>query len=529
MQERVTKLFRDSQEYWNKIPKKRQRYAMGIAAGVVVLAIVLAVVLNTVGSGYVVLYPGMSSEESTELLSELGIRNVPNRVTADGEVMVPRTVKDDLLVELAILGFPKSTLTYDIFSSATGFTTTEFERQQYLLFQTQERIQSTLARIDNVSEAIVTLNVPSTDDYVWEDDSQKSTASVLLTFSASGAVSTEMVSGIKNLVASSVPNLNPIDVHVVDAATGIELNGGDDSLNSVEYELMRMGLEEQVERDISDKILNVLTLGYNPEDIRISTTVVLDYDKMITESMEYIGNEDNEGVLSSEQYSAVGGGDLESGGVVGEENNTDVPIYVTDENGDMILVDYNRQNEYLVSYVKQQVEKDQATIDDATVSIAIRDNELTDQKRAQIIESASTASNVGRDRISIMAFEAEIIETELTGVEAILANPLILAIIVGAVLLIIIVIVIIMMAGRKKRAAVLAEEEAKMLFVDGVQFNTQAEVEAYKQQLKDATEASKNSKENVIIEEVRDFAKTNPDITAQLIRTWLHGEETPGE
>ncbi len=288
-----------------------------------------------------------------------------------------------------------------------------------------------------------------------------------------------------------------------------------------------MGLEEAVEGDISDKILNVLTLGYNPEDIRISATVTLDYDKMITESMEYIGNEDNEGVLSSENYSAVGGSDLESGGVVGEENNTDVPIYVTDENGDLLLVDYNRQNEYLVSYVKQQIEKDEATIEDATVSIAIRDNELTDQKRAQIIESASTASNVSRDRISIMAFEADLTEPELTGIDALMANPLILAIIVGGVLLFIIIIVIILVAGRKKRAAVLAEEEAKMLFVDGVQFNTQAEVEAYKQQLKDATEASKNSKENVIIEEVRDFAKTNPEITAQLIKTWLHGEETP--
>ncbi len=529
MQERVKKVYSDSLEYWNNIPKKRQRYVIGIAAGVVLLAIVLAVVLNTVGSGYVVLYPGMSQTESTELLSELGIRNVPNRVTEDGEVMVPRTVREDLLVELAILGFPKSTLTYDIFSSATGFTTTEFERQQYLLFQTQERAQSTLIRIDNVSDAIVTYSVPSTDDYVWEDDSQKSTASVLLTFSNNGAVSTEMVSGIKNLVASAVPNLNPIDVHVVDAATGIELDSGDESLNSVEYELKRMGLEAEVEKDISDKILNVLTLGYNPEDIRISTTVTLDYDKMITESMEYIGNEDNEGVLTSEQYSAIGGGDIESGGVVGEEENTDVPIYVTDENGDMVLVDYTRQNEYLVSYVKQQVEKDEASIEDTTVSIAIRDNELTDQKRAQIIESAATAGNVSRDRISIMAFEAEILEEEPTGVEALLANPLLLAIIVGGVLLFIIIIVIIMVAGRKKRAAAMAEEEAKLLFVDGVQFNTQAEVEAYKQQLKDATEASKNSKENVIVEEVREFAKTNPDITAQLIRTWLHGEETPSE
>ncbi len=529
MQERITKIYQDSITYWNNVPKNKQRYAIGIAVGIVVLAIVLAVVLNTVGSGYVVLYPGMSAEESTELLNELGIRNVPTRVTAEGEVMVPRTSRDDLLVELAVMGFPKSTLTYDVFSSVSGFTTTEFERQQYYLFQLQERIQGTLVKINNVADATVTLNVPSNDDYVWEEQSNDSTASVLLTFNSSGAVSTEMISGIKNLVASALPSMVPANVKVIDSSTGIELNADDDSVNSVEYELKRLGLENEVEQKISDKIMNVLTLGYDPEDIRISATVTLDYDTMITESMEYIGNEDNKGVLTDESYSAVGDAGIEDGGVVGEENNTDIPIYVTDENGDLAIVDYTRHNQYLVSYVKQQVEKDEATIEDATVSIALKDNELTDQRRAQLIETAATASNVSREQISIMAFESEEILPELTGLDAFMANPLVLAISAGVLLLIIIVIIILMIASRKKRQAMIAEEEAKLLVVDGVQFNSQSEVEAYKQQLKDATEASKNTKENVIIEEVREFAKNNPDITAQLVRTWLHGEEISEE
>ncbi len=529
MQERITKIYQDSITYWNNVPKKNQRYAIGIAVGIVVLAIVLAVVLNTVGSGYVVLYPGMSTEESTELLNELGVRNVPTRVTADGEVMVPRTSRDELLVELAVMGFPKSTLTYDVFSSVSGFTTTEFERQQYYLFQLQERIQGTLEKINNIEDATVTINVPANAEYVWEEQTSDSTASVLLSFNSSGTVSTEMISGIKNLVASALPSMVPTNVKVIDASTGIELNADDDSVNSVEYELKRMGLESEVEQKISDKIMNVLTLGYAPEDIRISATVTLDYDKMITESMEYIGNDENKGVLTDEQYSAVGGPGIEDGGVVGEENNTDIPIYVTDENGDMVLVDYNTHNQYLVSYVKQQVEKDQATIEDATVSIAIRDNELTDQLRAQIIETAATASNVSREQISIMAFEAEEIIPELTGMDAVLANPLILAIAAGVLLLIIIITIIIMITSRKKREAAIAAEEAKLLVVDGVQFNNHQEVEAYKQQLKEATEASKNSKENVIVEEVKEFAKNNPEITAQLIRTWLHGEETSEE
>ncbi len=525
MQERLKKMYGEAVTYWQGFPQKKQRMVLGGAVGVVLLAIVLAVILNVVGSGYVVLYPGMSASESTALMTELGIRNVPTRVTADGEVMVPTSSKDTLLVELAAQGFPKTTLTYNIFSDSTGFTTTEFERKQYLLFQTQENLQITLSRLDSVKEAIVMLNVPDTGEYVWEEQDSQSTASVVITFNQGQTITSEQASGIKNLVATSVPNLLPENVTLVDSSTGIELHGNEDTaFDSVTDELKRLGLEEEVEQRIEEKILNVLTLGYDPSDIRISATVKLDYDKMITESMQYSGNEDNTGVLQQETYSAVGGSNIQEGGVVGEEENTDIPIYVSGEDGEMSSVDYTRDNVYLVSYVKSQVEKDQATIDDASVSISIRDNNMTDQKRLQITESAAMASDIGREQIYILPFEETEPEIPVTGVAALISNPLILAAIAGGLLLIIILILI-TITSRRRRNAIAAEEEMKALVIDGVQFSNQSEMDAYKRQLKEAAEASKNTKESVMIEEVKDFAKNNPDITAQLLRTWLKGSD----
>ena len=49
------------------------------------------------------------------------------------------------------------------------------------------------------------------------------------------------------------------------------------------------------------------------------------------------------------------------------------------------------------------------------------------------------------------------------------------------------------------------------------------EIEERKRQLKDA--AIGDQSENAITNEVRDFARTNPEITANLLRTWLKGGE----
>ena len=42
-----------------------------------------------------------------------------------------------------------------------------------------------------------------------------------------------------------------------------------------------------MEKRLQDKIMNVLTLAYPPGQIRVSATVVIDYDKMITEDLQY--------------------------------------------------------------------------------------------------------------------------------------------------------------------------------------------------------------------------------------------------
>ena len=179
----------------------------------------------------------------------------------------------DIMLDMSELGYPKTALPFDIFSDNMGFTTTEFEKRQYLLMNLQDRIERTLKDMTGIKNAIVTLNVPDESHYVWNEDQPSSTGSVSLTLMPSYELSPEKVSAIKNLVSDSVPRLAPENVTVVNAQTMQEMVS--DDIGTTAYGLNRLDFETKVEERLENKIKNVLTLAYAPDKLRVSATVVM--------------------------------------------------------------------------------------------------------------------------------------------------------------------------------------------------------------------------------------------------------------
>ncbi|MFR2487855.1 MAG: flagellar M-ring protein FliF, partial [Hungatella sp.] len=276
--------------------KKKKAAAAGILAAVVI-ALAAAILLNTNKDGeYVVLFPGISREENNEILAVLNGRGVGAKRNAEGEVTVPENQVGDIMLDMSELGYPKTALPFDIFSDNMGFTTTEFEKRQYLLLSLQDRIERTLKDMNGIKNAIVTLNVSDDSNYVWDDQGADSTGAVSLTLMPSCELSPEKVGAIKNLIANSVPRLLPENVTVVNAETMQEMVS-DDVGGLTSYGLGRLDFEAKVEKRLQDKIMNVLTLAYPPGQIRVSATVVIDYDKMITEDLQYEPQDNGQGVV----------------------------------------------------------------------------------------------------------------------------------------------------------------------------------------------------------------------------------------
>ncbi|HWP51420.1 MAG TPA: flagellar basal-body MS-ring/collar protein FliF [Clostridia bacterium] len=528
MVEQIKKAFTSVKEYWAQLAPARKKLFAIITGVVLAFAVGVTVILNFSNGSYVLLYENMANAESIEVYNALQGMSIPARMT-NGEVEVPRESKEYAKAQLAMQNIPKTTLSYDIFNGGGGLTTTDFEKRQLLVQQLQNRLQDTIRQYDGIKNAYVTLSIAQESNRVWETSSPRSTGSVSIVLEPGYTLSRDQVSGIKFLVASSVGSTMTVgDVKVIDAATSISLKSREDSdMSNADIGLERLGFEDRIESRLVEKALNVLTIAYAPEDIRVSATVALDYNKMLTESKQYSPSTDsknNSGILSHEDQSHVSDGSSIVGGVVGEENNTDTPVYVDqDKDGTIDYINSTSSRDYAVSYITQQIEKDQAELISASLAITIK-GEVDDLTKSSIIENVSKATNIQEANISVQNFMVDggQVATEAKPSSSLLDDPMIIIIIAAlGVLLLIILIVIVILSGRSKKRRKAAESSSKA--PEPIGLDLQRDLEARKRMLLEGAELSKQ--ENAITDEMKNFARENPEITANILRTWLKEDE----
>lgn len=520
--------------YFAEMPKKKRNLVFGIAGGIVLLAAVLAIVLNVTGDKYVALYQGLEASEAAEIYQELLADGINAQMDSTGNVVVPAEVYDQCLLTLAAEGYPKTALTYDIFESSQGLTATESDRKQALIHQTQDRLQSTLMRISGIISADVTLAIPETTDYVWQqtEDDTKTTASVNIEFADDIELDDEQITAIKNLVASAVPKLEPEEVHIIDAANMVELVLSEDKYGGLTYN-QNLDFERMVQEQIEENVKRILTPKYGKDGVFAVAKVTINYDKMMTEKMELIPNSQEEGFLTHEEGTFQGGPEDVAGGVAGEENNTDIPDYTY--NGGTALdgetmVEGLRDYDY--GYIKTQIEKGNAILDRATVSVMVKQANLSNTNREEITDIVSKSVDIEPENISVSSFVGEEPQDDVvvnkTFFEKLAELPLwqiilVLGLIVLLVLIIILVPVIIIARKRKKKKKDGMEEYLQQIEDERAaeQLQLQQEIDRYKKELADIAMGDADPKDEAILKEVRNFAKANPKITANLLRSWI--------
>lgn len=522
--------FTKIKEFWGKLSATVKKLIIIGAAALVVLAVVIAIILNT-SNKFIVLFPDMTQAESTEVYAILQEKGVETKINSDGEIEVREEEWDALVFELASLGYPQSTPGYSTFFDNLSMTMTEFERKETLRFELQDRIQTTLLRVKNIKGAIVTIDLPTDDGYVWKENDDRATASVTLTLKSPSQFTAENVDAVKNLVAYATQKMDPDDVIVIDATTGVELYGVDEG--SQEYEV---NSRENYERIVCNKyeanVMQLLEGVYGDGNVIVAAAVTINYDKVQQEVKEYLSNEDGYGV-PSHMDTTFENGDYVSDpdGVVGEEDNADIPGYV---NGAEDYVDtentefYNREVEYSVGYIFTQTEKATGLLEDASISVVIKSkNAISDTEKMNVVSLVRNATNIQNlEKISVMSW-LEVDESiptpsddgkfELT--PAIKWTIIILA---GVVLLVILIMILVLSLQKRKHKK--AEEEKQAAIEELEEKLDETQRKTLIEQAADANKAQK-----MAAQEVKKFAKENPELTASIIRSMLKEDSDSGE
>lgn len=523
-----------------EMPKKRKIIAASIMGAVIIFAVILTVMLNAKQSEYRPLYQNIDSSEAGKIYQALKDMGATTKMNDKGEVLVLSSEYDVYLLQMAELGYPQTTPSYDVFSSNSTMTTTEAERKQWLIYQLQDRVQETLKRLNGVSNAVVTISMPENTDYIWEQatNKERASASVLLTLKPDAKLLPGQVTAIKNLIAAGVPQMEAADVTTVDAQTMLELLGETtpDGVN-----MNQSGqFEQTVQKQIEDNIVRLLTPRYGEEGVVAVAKVTINYDKMITERMELLekpvdadGNGGG-GFLTHSDGEYTVNGTSTIGGIAGEENNTEVPTYSYATPGntqDDTQYAWNTDLEY--SYIKTQVEKGNADLERATVSVMVDDPLLTPVQATELAALISKSVDIEPELISVSNFDnvtaqpPVVVTPEEPEEEASLwARIPIWAYIAVGVVILILSIMIAVFVSRRRKAKLMREEEEAMLREEEERRRVEEEILAYKRQFSEGSDTESMAKDEAIMEEVKGFVRNNPEISANLLRSWLREDDS---
>jgi flagellar M-ring protein FliF len=199
---------------FNRLDLMRQLGLMlGLAASI---ALGFAVVLWSRGEDYQPLYASMQGYDAAELIAVMEAQRVGYRVDpGSGVLLVPSNRVADLRLQVASAGIARDNgYGYEYLDQDQGLGTSQFmEANRYKRSQEGE-LQRTIAGLRNVQSARVHLATPERSVFVR--NSRKPTASVFLTLQPGRQLADMQVRAIANLVASSVPELSPEDVTIVD-------------------------------------------------------------------------------------------------------------------------------------------------------------------------------------------------------------------------------------------------------------------------------------------------------------------------
>lgn len=290
----------------------------GIAA---LIAIFIAMMFWGREGDYRVLYANLSDKDGGAILAQLQQMQVPYKFTEGGSaILVPADKVHDVRLKLASAGLPKG--------SVVGFEL--MENQKFGVTQFQERLNfqrglegeliRSIESISSVQSARVHLALPNQNGFFREQ--QKPSASVVLTLYPGRTLDRSQIAGIVHLVSSSVPEMSPKAVSIVDQ-TGSLISGSQDGADQSGLDAQQLQYVHQIENNYTQRIRDILEPVVGKDNLRAQVTADVDFSQVESTAEEYKPNQtpDSATVRSQQTMEQSGQGSATPSGIPGASSN----------------------------------------------------------------------------------------------------------------------------------------------------------------------------------------------------------------
>ena len=266
------------------------RSKLSAALGVAALAgVVLAMTLWSSKGDFKVLYANLSDKDGGAVIAQLSQMNVPYKMSEGGAaILVPAAQVHDLRLKLATAGLPKGSVSgYELMDNAR-FGQTQFQERLTAQRGLEGELTRSITSMAAVQNARVHLALPNQNGFFREQ--QKPSASVLLTLHPGRSLDRAQVAGIVHLVSSSVPELDPKAVSVLDQ-TGALLTSSGDGQPSAGLDAQQLQYVNQIESGYAKRILELLEPIVGRDNLRATVAADIDFSQSEATSEEFRPNQ----------------------------------------------------------------------------------------------------------------------------------------------------------------------------------------------------------------------------------------------
>ncbi|MEY4590322.1 MAG: hypothetical protein RL497_2398 [Pseudomonadota bacterium] len=301
---------------FNNLNLLRQAGLMvGLAASV---AIGFAVVLWTQGEDYRPLYGSLEHLDSKEVTEILDSSEIPFKIDENsGALLVGAKDIHKARLKLSEAGIPNnnSSAGFELLDKEQPLGTSQFMEGARYRRSLEGELARTIASVTAVKAARVHLAIPKASIFVR--DNHVPSASVFLELFPGRGIDPNQVRGIANLIASSVPELKPENVTVVDQKGALLSVGIEDA--KLTAATQHLDYTRKVETDMELRVRRLLSPILGDDNFKTEVSADLDFSEI--EQAQESFNPDLPALRSEQTSEEVKKGPGADGGIPGALTN----------------------------------------------------------------------------------------------------------------------------------------------------------------------------------------------------------------
>jgi len=259
----------------------RLTVVLGVAAGVA--AVLVAVMLRIGQAPDALQYSNLDLREASEVTTALDGANIKYSSKGDGSTIF---VSRDQVGEARMLVAGKGLVTsgsvgYEIFDNQSVLGQTEFQQSINEKRALEGELSRTIMSMRGINSARVMIALPRRE--LFQSDAADPTASIVVGVTG-GQLSGAQVQAIRNVVASSVPNLKPEKVTLTDTSNRTLAAGSDsESFSAASAQDAQETTESRLQARIKDIVEGVVGVG----GARVQVTADIDHSRSTTQELRY--------------------------------------------------------------------------------------------------------------------------------------------------------------------------------------------------------------------------------------------------